>query len=112
MAMFGLIVSGRLVSTNWEQISPTNVVSEIVDADSVNHIVIFLTGWHFDTVSALILIPYYCKVLYHSLMTWEEQYILPGHSPAVVSQCGNYWALSVTINHQQYLGRIDSDHEI
>ena len=42
--MFGLIVSGRLVSTNWEQISPTNVVSEIVDADNVNHIVIFLTG--------------------------------------------------------------------
>ena len=44
MAMFGLIVAGRLVSTNWEQISPTNVVSEIADADSVNHLVVFLTG--------------------------------------------------------------------
>ena len=42
--MFGLIVAGRLVSTNWEQVSPTNVVSEIPDADNVNHIVIFLTG--------------------------------------------------------------------
>ncbi|XP_023335195.1 protein OPI10 homolog [Eurytemora carolleeae] len=42
--MFGLIASGRLVSTNWEQISPTNCVTELVDADSVNHIVIFLTG--------------------------------------------------------------------
>ena len=29
MAMFGLIVSGRLVSTSWEQASPTNVVAEI-----------------------------------------------------------------------------------
>ena len=44
MAMFGLIVAGRLVSTTWEQISPTNVVSEIPDADSVNHLVVFLTG--------------------------------------------------------------------
>ena len=44
MAMFGLIVAGRLVSTNWEQISPTNVVSEITDADAVNHLVVFLTG--------------------------------------------------------------------
>ena len=42
--MFGLIVAGRLVSTTWEQISPTNVVSEIPDADSVNHLVVFLTG--------------------------------------------------------------------
>jgi len=44
MAMFGLIVSGRLVSTSWEQAGPTNVVAEIQDADSVNHVVIFLTG--------------------------------------------------------------------
>ena len=44
MSMFGLIVAGRLVSTNWEQVSPTNVVAEINDADNVNHIVIFLTG--------------------------------------------------------------------
>ena len=40
MAMFGLIVAGRLVSTNWEQISPTNVVSEITEdtlAEIFNH---------------------------------------------------------------------------
>ena len=44
MAMFGLIVAGRLVSTSWEQISPTNLVSEIPAADTVNHLVVFLTG--------------------------------------------------------------------
>jgi hypothetical protein len=44
MAMFGMIVSGRLVSTAWEQAGPTNVVAEIQDADSVNHVVVFLTG--------------------------------------------------------------------
>jgi hypothetical protein len=27
-----------------DQISPTNCVAELVDADSVNHIVVFLTG--------------------------------------------------------------------
>lgn len=42
--MFGLIASGRLVSTNWEQISETNCVAELTEADSVNHIVTFLTG--------------------------------------------------------------------
>merc|ERR1719431_46670 len=42
--MFGLIVSGRLVSTAWEQVSPTSLISEIQDADSVNHVVVFLTG--------------------------------------------------------------------
>merc|ERR1711962_1200836 len=42
--MFGLIASGRLVSTKWEQASPTNFITEIHDADSVNHVVVFLTG--------------------------------------------------------------------
>jgi len=43
-AMFGLIASGRLVATNWEQISPTNCAIELPEAESVNHIVVFLTG--------------------------------------------------------------------
>lgn len=42
--MFGLIVSGRLVSTSWEQVSETNCICELTDADSINHVVIFLTG--------------------------------------------------------------------
>jgi len=42
--MFGLIASGRLVATNWEQISPTNCAIELPEAENVNHIVVFLTG--------------------------------------------------------------------
>lgn len=42
--MFGLIVAGRLVQTNFEQVSPTRCVTTIVDADSINHLVVFLTG--------------------------------------------------------------------
>ena len=54
MAMFGLIVAGRLVSTTWEQISPTNVVSEIPDADSVNHLVVFLTGMRIQRTGGIV----------------------------------------------------------
>ncbi|XP_056647754.1 protein OPI10 homolog [Diorhabda carinulata] len=42
--MFGLIVSGRLVQTEFQQISETQVVTTIPDADNINHIVVFLTG--------------------------------------------------------------------
>ncbi|GLH08295.1 hypothetical protein R5R35_002534 [Gryllus longicercus] len=42
--MFGVLVTGRLVQTDFEQVSPTRCVSTIVDADSINHIVVFLTG--------------------------------------------------------------------
>lgn len=61
--MFGVIVSGRLVriyrrkqiifyrfhlllqvQTEFQQISETQVVTTIPDADNINHIVVFLTG--------------------------------------------------------------------
>ncbi|CAG9858225.1 unnamed protein product [Phyllotreta striolata] len=42
--MFGVIVSGRLVQTEFQQISVTQVVTTIPDADNINHIVVFLTG--------------------------------------------------------------------
>ncbi|GJQ84330.1 hypothetical protein Trydic_g5268 [Trypoxylus dichotomus] len=42
--MFGIIVSGRLVQTQFEQISETKFVTTILEADNVNHIVVFLTG--------------------------------------------------------------------
>lgn len=44
MAMFGLIVSGRLVQTQFQQINETQFITTILEADNVNHIVVFLTG--------------------------------------------------------------------
>ncbi|KAJ8927817.1 hypothetical protein NQ314_019699, partial [Rhamnusium bicolor] len=44
MAMFGLIVSGRLVQTEFQPITTTQFVTTINDADNINHIVVFLTG--------------------------------------------------------------------
>lgn len=42
--MFGVIVSGRLVQTDFQRVSPTQFLCNIPDADSINHVVIFLTG--------------------------------------------------------------------
>ncbi|XP_012266313.1 protein OPI10 homolog [Athalia rosae] len=42
--MFGLIVSGRLVQTDFQQVGETQYIITIPDADNVNHIVVFLTG--------------------------------------------------------------------
>ncbi|XP_046684096.1 LOW QUALITY PROTEIN: protein OPI10 homolog [Homalodisca vitripennis] len=42
--MFGIIVSGRMVQTNFQQIAERQFVSVVSDADNVNHIVIFMTG--------------------------------------------------------------------
>nr|CAG4646558.1 EOG090X0D82 [Macrothrix elegans] len=42
--MFGLIVSGRLVQTDFTQVSDTQFVVTIPDADNINHLVVFLTG--------------------------------------------------------------------
>ncbi|KAL3842587.1 hypothetical protein ACJMK2_020581 [Sinanodonta woodiana] len=42
--MFGLIVSGRIVQTDAQQISENKFIFNIQDADNINHIVVFLTG--------------------------------------------------------------------
>lgn len=42
--MFGLIVSGRPVQTEFQRIFETQFVTTIADADNINHIVLFLTG--------------------------------------------------------------------
>ncbi|XP_050306034.1 protein OPI10 homolog [Anthonomus grandis grandis] len=42
--MFGIIVSGRPVQTEFHQINERQCVSTIADADNINHIVVFLTG--------------------------------------------------------------------
>lgn len=42
--MFGVIVAGRLVQTEFQQLSETQFVFNIPDANDINHIVVFLTG--------------------------------------------------------------------
>eukprot|EP00794_Sanderia_malayensis_P016997 gene16997-18709_t len=42
--MFGCLVSGRLVTTDFLQISEKQVVFNLPDCESINHVVIFLTG--------------------------------------------------------------------
>ncbi|XP_045465889.1 protein OPI10 homolog [Harmonia axyridis] len=42
--MFGVIVSGRLVQTEFQPISHSQFLTTIPDADNINHVVVFLTG--------------------------------------------------------------------
>ncbi|XP_033221772.1 protein OPI10 homolog [Belonocnema kinseyi] len=42
--MLGLIVSSRLVQTNFQQVSENQFLITVPDADNINHIVVFLTG--------------------------------------------------------------------
>ncbi|KAL1922438.1 uncharacterized protein VTP21DRAFT_9977 [Calcarisporiella thermophila] len=42
--MFGLIVAGRLVQTNIQQVDANKFVFELSDAANINHIVVFLLG--------------------------------------------------------------------
>ncbi|XP_013384654.1 protein Hikeshi-like [Lingula anatina] len=42
--MFGILAAGRLVQTEFQQISETQFLFNITDADNVNHIVVFMTG--------------------------------------------------------------------
>ncbi|XP_072935421.1 protein OPI10 homolog [Epargyreus clarus] len=42
--VFGLIVSGRLVQTDFSQLSENRFLTTILDVDSINHAVVFLTG--------------------------------------------------------------------
>lgn len=44
MSNFGLIVCGRLVSTDFQPVDTNKFLTTISNADSINHIVIFLTG--------------------------------------------------------------------
>lgn len=42
--MFGILVSGRVVQTNFQQVGERHFLTVIVDADNINHVVVFLTG--------------------------------------------------------------------
>ena len=42
--MFGLILSGQLVQTDFQLVGKKQFLINVPNADNVNHIVIFLTG--------------------------------------------------------------------
>ncbi|VDN57730.1 unnamed protein product [Dracunculus medinensis] len=42
--IFGVIIAGRLIQANFIQASEREYVTEVEDAGSINHIVVFLTG--------------------------------------------------------------------
>ncbi|XP_071874508.1 protein OPI10 homolog isoform X1 [Bombus fervidus] len=42
--MLGIIVSGRLVQTDFQRIGENQFLITVPDADNINHIVVFLTG--------------------------------------------------------------------
>ncbi|XP_011501346.1 PREDICTED: protein OPI10 homolog [Ceratosolen solmsi marchali] len=44
MSMIGIIVSGRLVQTDFQQIEENQFLITVPDADNINHVVVFLTG--------------------------------------------------------------------
>ncbi|KAG8239628.1 hypothetical protein J437_LFUL019322 [Ladona fulva] len=44
MSIFGCVVSGRLVQTDFQQVGEAQFLITIPDADHINHIVVFLTG--------------------------------------------------------------------
>ncbi|XP_032676528.1 protein OPI10 homolog [Odontomachus brunneus] len=42
--MLGILVAGRLVQTNFQQVGENQFLTNVPDADNINHIVVFLTG--------------------------------------------------------------------
>uniref|UniRef100_T1ITE7 Uncharacterized protein n=1 Tax=Strigamia maritima TaxID=126957 RepID=T1ITE7_STRMM len=42
--MFGVIIASRLVQTDFQRVGETQFLFNIIDADSINHIVVFMTG--------------------------------------------------------------------
>ncbi|XP_077548920.1 protein OPI10 homolog [Haemaphysalis longicornis] len=44
MSIFGAIVTGRMVQTDFQNVDQTKFLINIPDPDSINHIVVFLTG--------------------------------------------------------------------
>ena len=44
VSVFGMIVAGRLVSTDFHAVDETHFVINVPEADNIRHIIVFLTG--------------------------------------------------------------------
>lgn len=44
MSLFGVIVAGRAVQTDFRQVDATKYLIDLPDAKNINHIVVFLTN--------------------------------------------------------------------
>ncbi|KAF0299423.1 Protein OPI10 [Amphibalanus amphitrite] len=44
VSVFGMIVAGRLVSTDFQAVDETHFVINVPEADNIRHIIVFLTG--------------------------------------------------------------------
>ena len=47
--MFGLLISGRLVDTNFREVDTTHAVIDVPDADNFNHVVVSPKYTHITT---------------------------------------------------------------
>ena len=53
--MFGLLISGRLVDTNFREVDTTHAVIDVPDADNFNHVVVSPTKYTQIVTNLLIL---------------------------------------------------------
>ena len=44
VSVFGMIVAGRLVSTDFQVVDETHFIINVPEADNIRHIIVFLTG--------------------------------------------------------------------
>ena len=60
--MFGLLISGRLVDTNFREVDTTHAVIDVPDADNFNHVVVS---------------PKYTQIVTNLLIWITDEYIPP-----------------------------------
>ncbi|XP_004928722.1 protein OPI10 homolog [Bombyx mandarina] len=101
--VFGLIVSGRLVHTDFSPIAETRFLTTITEADSINHVAVFLTG-------AVPLPPGTAAMVYWS---WPDPAAPPnwqllGHisniKPSAIFKISNLKKLHELTNENKFMG--------
>jgi len=87
-SMFGLLVSGRLVRTDFERLEETKFMININSAESVNYICVFLTGlipFPEGTVGSI----YFSWPDEHARPNWQLLGILSNNKPSAIFKLSN-----------------------